>query len=435
MVVLRWTLISTSIRLWAAHPDDLGQTLIASYYSTFLPQFLSNKTEASAAWDVSSLATKGRKASYHEHVNHEMVLERMKRNPAWSGNASPLRFVDYKDLNVMGRAFNDTSAFFNRLPASAEGKVRTPVWALSEMSTGMFLPFVTNSTQIVLNFSLALPAAPLWHMPASGTSGGDLFCKSNGTYRFVNAISFPAAPHVTATATLASSLILKDTSLKCIIYLPLRNTIETLKIGVDRDASLSRDPDFSADGISWRGKKPVVWYGTSIDQGGVATRPGNTYTNILSRAFERIFLNFGFAGNGVMETSVAEYLVQINAALYVIDCLPNMNPATIRQRTSAIVGYIRKFRPLTPILLVAGTDYGDHWLSPSPNEDKRAALKEQYAALIADGVKNIHLFLNENDELFGEDELINPTVGGTHPGTLGHREIATFYTSYLKAFL
>ena len=53
------------------------------------------------------------------------------------------------------------------------------------------------------------------------------------------------------------------------------------------------------------GLKPIVWYGTSIDQGGVASRPGSTYTNVLTRSLGRIVLNFGFAGNGVDEVGPA----------------------------------------------------------------------------------------------------------------------------------
>lgn len=76
-----------------------------------------------------------------------------------------------------------------------------------------------------------------------------------------------------------------------------------------------------------------------------------------------------------------------------------------------------------------GTTYGDHWIHPQSNDDKRAALKAQYDALVAGGDKNVHLFLNTNDELFASDPLVNPTVGGTHPSDLGHREIATFWST------
>lgn len=49
----------------------------------------------------------------------------------------------------MGRAFNSTESYFNRLPAAAQGVVRDKVWQLSQMNTGMFVPFVTNSTEVV----------------------------------------------------------------------------------------------------------------------------------------------------------------------------------------------------------------------------------------------------------------------------------------------
>jgi len=78
--------------------------------------------------------------------------------------------------------------------------------------------------------------------------------------------------------------------------------------------------------------------------------------------------------------------------------------------------------------------YGDHWVSPGDNDLKRAALKAQYDVLAATD-RNIHLFLNAGDELFAGNALENPTVAGTHPSDLGHREVATFWTQYLPALL
>jgi hypothetical protein len=94
--------------------------------------------------------------------------------------------------------------------------------------------------------------------------------------------------------------------------------------------------------------------GTSIEQGGVASRPGSTYTNIITRNLERMVLNFGFAGNGVMELSVAQFLTEIDAAVFVIDCLPNMNAQTVTERTVPLVTYLRQRHPTTPILLASG---------------------------------------------------------------------------------
>jgi hypothetical protein len=88
-------------------------------------------------------------------------------------------------------------------------------------------------------------------------------------------------------------------------------------------------------------------------------------------------LNYGFAGNGVMEETVAQFLTELDPALFVIDCLPNMNADTVNSRTVPLVKYLRQKHPTTPILLTAGTTYGNHWFDPASNDDKREALKTQ----------------------------------------------------------
>ena len=151
-----------------------------------------------------------------------------------------------------------------------------------------------------------------------------------------------------------------------------------------------RDPAFAADGVTFNGRRPILWYGTSIDQGGVASRPGNTYTNILTRNLGRVVLNFGFAGNGKMEIPVAESLTKVDAGLIVVDCLWNMNAALVVNNTAPLVRYFRQNHPDTPILLVAGTRAGKYWFSPSYNDDLNAALKSEYAKLAAAGEKHFY---------------------------------------------
>jgi hypothetical protein len=94
----------------------------------------------------------------------------------------------------------------------------------------------------------------------------------------------------------------------------------------------------------------------SIQQGGVASRPGHEYDAFLGRALNREIYNFGFAGNGVMELSVAEYLTMLSASAIVIDCLPNMNAAEVANRTVPLVAYLRAHNhSTTPIVLVEGS--------------------------------------------------------------------------------
>ena len=69
---------------------------------------------------------------------------------------------------------------------------------------------------------------------------------------------------------------------------------------------------------------PVVFYGTSIVQGGCASRPGMVHTAILGRRLNREAINLGFSGNGMMEPEVARLMAELDPALYVIDCIPNV---------------------------------------------------------------------------------------------------------------
>jgi hypothetical protein len=136
-----------------------------------------------------------------------------------------------------------------------------------------------------------------------------------------------------------------------------------------------------------------------------------------------------------METTVAQFLTELDPALFVIDCLPNMDAAEVTERTGVLVKYLRQEHPAAPILLTAGTTYGNHWAYPNGNDAKRAALQAQYNALTAAGEKNLYVMLNELDQLFAKEPFVNPTVGGTHPSDLGHREVATFWASFLPPML
>ena len=419
------------------HPTDLGQKAVTDFYSTFLKTILDPVDTTTTTTSYRSALTPGlagNSALHEKTVRDGFALERAMGLDVSGG----LKYynVETLGLSVMGRAFNGTNRYYNRFPAAAKETVRGIVWTESEENTGMGVHFLTNSSQISLNYSLVNAPDPLWHMPASGTSGVDLYRYDATLNKWRNvhcATAYPAAGK-SVVVSLASNMVDVQSNTHYVVYLPLRNEAANISIGVEEGAYLTKDDIYHPDGVTTGTKKPIVWYGTSIDAGGVASRPGTTYTNILSRNLDRQVLNFGFPGNGRMETSVAEYLVQLDPILYVIDCLPNLDAQSVTNNTVPLIKYIRAHRPTTKILLVAGTTYGNHWLIPESNDAKRAALKAQFD-ILSPTDPNLFLFLNSNNELFASDWLVNPTVGGTHPSDLGHREIADYYTTYLQQFL
>jgi len=79
---------------------------------------------------------------------------------------------------------------------------------------------------------------------------------------------------------------------------------------------------------------------------------GMAYPAILGRRLDRPTLNLGFSGNGTMDLEVAALLAELDAAVYVIDCLPNMNASAVAERTEPMVRRLRSARPKAPIVLV-----------------------------------------------------------------------------------
>ena len=95
------------------------------------------------------------------------------------------------------------------------------------------------------------------------------------------------------------------------LYMPLYNGVEFLEIGVSEQAMFTPIPP--------RSLKPLVFYGTSICQGGCASRPGMAWPSIVGRKLDRPIVNLGFSANGTMETSVGQLLAELDATAYVID--------------------------------------------------------------------------------------------------------------------
>ena len=241
-------------------------------------------------------------------------------------------------------------------------------------------------------------------------------------------------PNLTGSSTLATGLPSDAGGLSdYVLFLPLRNAVVDGAVGVTADAYIEGAQAFGAAA----GRKPIVWYGTSILQGGAVSRSADTYSNILSRDLDQTVLNFGFAGNGRMEMAVLDVLADINAELFVVDCNPNLDADAIAQRTVPLVQAYRKRHPAVPVLLVSGTTYGDAWFVErvaKSQASKRAALAAAHRELVAAGDRNVHLI--DGATLFGDwpKQFVEPTVGGTHPSSLGHRAMADAWKAVLSEF-
>ena len=334
-----------------------------------------------------------------------------------------LAWHDVTSWGVEGRILPEQSRarWFDRLPESAKATVTPAVWNLSRHSAGMMVRFQTDATEIHVDYELLSDKLSMSHMPATGVSGVDLYARDpNGDWRWVQV----ARPE---TRKVKSQLIsgMAPGTREFALYLPLYNGIESLSVGVPPDSHFESRPPRA---------KPIVFYGTSITHGACASRPGMVHTAILGRRFDRPVVNLGFSGNGKMDAAVGDYLTQIDAAVYVIDCLPNMNADTVRKKCVPLVRQIRKAKPDTPIVLVEDRRNTNSWILPSRDQhhtENHAALKEAFDQLKSESMLRLHYI--GGDDLYGSDG--EGATDGSHANDLGFMRQADAFEPVLRATL
>lgn len=328
-------------------------------------------------------------------------------------------------LVVEGQAWPDeVKDFYDRLPERAEKNVRKPVWDLSKNSAGLQLRFVTDAPEIIVKYTVA-GNLQMPHMPATGVSGVDLYAKDEKNDWLWAAGKFSFGDTIVYRFNNLSPI-----KREYVLYLPLYNTVKWMQIAVPKENVFTPLPA--------RQEKPIVVYGTSIAQGACASRPGMAWTNILSRRLNTPFINLGFSGNGRLEPALLDLLTEIDAKVYVLDCLPNMTTAymptnELKKRIVNAVVQLRSEKPFTPILFTEHDGYSDGAINPvryKEYTEANKALDEMFDSLRTKGVQQIYLLKKE-----AINQGIETMVDGTHPSDAGMMRYADAYEKKLKEIL
>jgi lysophospholipase L1-like esterase len=358
-----------------------------------------------------------------------VALTGLTAHPAIAAEPAPQPAIKWHNLSAWpleGQGWTKTKQPYDRLPASAESVVRAPVWNLASDSAGLRLRFVTDATEISARWTLrkaerlAMP-----HMPATGVSGLDLYVREVGQWKWIGA-GRPDNPKTNAHALVKG--LTPGSKREYLLYLPLYNGVESVELGLPPGASFEQAPDRYAS------QKPIVFYGTSITQGGCASRPGMAYPSIIGRTLDWPIVNLGFSGNGKTEPELATLLAELDPAAYVIDSLPNLEVAQVGERIEPFIKTLRAAHPQTPILLVENIRYPDAGLLDGRRNrsvNSNALLRKLYDRLVAAGDKHLH-YVPCSHLLGGDGE---DTVDGTHPTDLGFSRMAQGMTAFVREAL
>lgn len=388
-----------------------------------------NNTPVNRRSFISSTASAAAVLATLNHQSFALEDAKRKRNIVTPRVEDGVKWFNVEDWGVEGRGWSETARYYDRLPAKAEKTVRGAVWNLSRHSAGMMTQFTTDASSLhvrykVLSANLAMP-----HMPATGVSGVDFYARDSedsGAMRWLQVVK-PTAQEMKTKVIDGIDPLVNGGPRQMSAYLPLYNGVELLEIGVP-EATKYFFP------ILPRDDKPIVFYGTSIMHGACASRPGMSISAILGRRFKLPTINLGFSGNGKMEKEVGDLLCELDAGLFAIDCLPNMNGELVSQRTGPLVKQLREQHPEVPILLVedrANTNSRFTSGRRKHHEQNRAALRTAFDELTKSGVKNLHYLPGEN--LLGKDG--DAATDGSHPSDLGMVRYADAYEEVINKIL
>ena len=202
-----------------------------------------------------------------------------------------------------------------------------------------------------------------------------------------------------------------------VIYMPSRQELQIVALGIDRHAKCGTPESFSRD-------CPLVLYGSSVAQGVGASRPGMSYAAILGRSMNIDHVNLGFGGAGKAEAEVVALVTQIDACCYLLDLGKSYGHQTA-EAYAAMLTTLHRDHPHAPIVCItpifsSREFYSDGYVDLSRHT--RSVVRESVAERIAQG--DSRLFLVEGKDLLSAQDADGLAGDGVHPNDLGHTRIA-----------
>ena len=316
-------------------------------------------------------------------------------------------------FGLVGFEWIKQDSVYRRLPVHPDWEIREAVTQLANHTAGGQIRFKTNSKKIMIKVKLR-ERSGMYHMPATGQSGFDLYLDEKGTQRYIRTTRFPHDSIWYQVELFNSD---ENQAGTFTINFPLYNGVNFLQIGLEEGASLEAPDPFNNPG-------KFVIYGTSITQGGCVCRPGMAYSNILSRKLGVQFVNLGFSGNGRGEPALAHLINQISGTSFIIlDYEANANE-TIMNTLGSFVDILREKYPDISILIMSKIRYASAVVGSSAYKllmDNRDFQKNLVAERKEAG--DMHIYFLDGSEVLGDD-YDECTVDGAHPSDLGSLRIA-----------
>ena len=299
-----------------------------------------------------------------------------------------------------------------RLPLSLLPQCNEGVQELAWHLAGACVRFSTDSDGLAVLWTLR-GKGNMPHFAATGQSGMELFEETDRGVRQIKTVIPQMDGGCGCQKNQAVFVPLPGGMRHYALYLPLYNGLEEFMLGFGPAAKVG-------PGRAPRLEKPLVFYGSSITQGGCASKVGSCYGTVLARRLHAAQVNLGFSGNGKGEENMARYIASLPMSAFILDYDHNApSPEHLLATHERFYRIVREAQPELPIVMVSMPDFDR---DPDNAAARRAVIVRTYARALEAGDKNV--FYVDGQSLFGDTDRDMCTVDGCHPNDLGFLRMA-----------
>ena len=326
-------------------------------------------------------------------------------------------------INATDPCFELNGVFFadgkyRRMPEEVAKEVSWGVLGLSSHTAGGRLRFKTDSSYVILKATLG-EIGKMPHFALTGSAGFDLYERCGDAQNYYCTF----VPQFDVTETIDGAVDFGGNKMReFTIDFPLYSEVTGLYIGLQNTARVEKPTPYKYE-------KPVVFYGSSITQGGCASRAGTSYEGFISRRLDTDYVNLGFSGNAKAEETMAEYIKNLDMSVFVYDYDHNA-PDTehLRATHEKMFKTVREANPTLPIVIMSRPRF---YLTA--DEEKRLEIiKETYNNAVNSGDNNVYLLTGPELMAEARDEGL---VDGCHPTDLGFASMAKALGDLLEKIL
>ncbi len=308
-------------------------------------------------------------------------------------------------FTVYGGWYDDEYGFI-KMPPKIANDVSSGVFWGSRCTSGVRIAFSTNSDTIKLTCK---PYQKGWsgHMTGLARAGFTLCEVTDDGEKFVG--NFYAPMEYVETYQAQLNLHGRYKMHDYILYLPLYSGVEALTVEVTKGSKVKKFTTYSV-------KKPFLYYGSSITQGGCANRPDNTYQSLVCQKYGVDYITLGFSGLARGESNMAEYLGTVDCSVFVCDYDYNAQDLNHLEQTHLPMYKAFRSNPKnakTPIIFISKPD----GFRTDCGNGRFAIIKKTYDYAKKLGDDNVYLI--DGRKIYPKEIREHCSVDGCHPTDLG----------------